>query len=78
MELEDKEVMCIGCDTLHETTPEESWHQDRFGATVFGVNVADYTYVIDMFQGQGPGPVCKSHTRDEISTVKEKEFNFSV
>lgn len=76
--LEDKEVMCIGCDTTHPATPEESWHSDRFGATVYGVNVADYTYVIDMYKGLGPGPVCKSHTRDEISIVKEKEFNFSA
>jgi hypothetical protein len=70
--------MCIACDKEHFATPEESMHMDHHGNMVMGVNVADYTYVIDMYKGLGPGPVCKKHTRDEISNVKEKDLYTSA
>lgn len=78
MDLEDKHVICIACDALHLATPEEREHKNHEGNIVMGVPVADYTYVIDMYKGKGPGPVCKDHTRDEISIVKEKEFDYSA
>lgn len=69
----DKYVRCIRCDHGHLETPEPREHINHEGVSVFGVAVKDYTYVMDMYQGTY-GVICKSHSRDDISRVKEKEL----
>ena len=71
-----EKLICAKCGTEHDSVPEvktDVWN----GKEETGVWAKDFTYVRDFYKGKYV-VLCKTHSRDSISKVSEKDLYFGI